>query len=167
MFFKCLLSAWRKNKKKKRSYPMLCLLACRCHQALMIEMLERWVHLHLPSRQSRKRKKRPIINHFSSSPTTSLHHPIMPASYKQHANRRLINTSCIRSHPSTIFRLLYRIRKIDLSFSSSSSFLALVYSWLMDRSVWSKTTNHEKTVEKEKEREIERKKRKMSFFLYS
>jgi hypothetical protein len=65
----------------------------------MIEMLERWVHLHLPSRQSIKRKKRRIINHFSSSSTASLHHPIMPASYKQHANRRLINTSCIRSHP--------------------------------------------------------------------
>jgi len=68
-----------------------------------------------------KKKKRPIINHFSSSPTTSLHHPIMPASYKQHANRRLINTSCIRSHPSTIFRFLRRIRKTDRFFFFSRS----------------------------------------------
>lgn len=124
-------------------------------------MLERWVHLHLPNRQSRKRKKRPIINHFSSSLTTSLHHPIMPASYKQHANRCLINTSCIRSHPIPLYILfpLYRIRKIDLF--SSSSFLALVYSWLMDRSVWSQTTNPKYTREKERKKR-QRKKMKMS-----
>lgn len=77
-----------------------------------------------------KKKKRPIINHFSSS-SASLHHPIMPAFYKQHANRCLINTSCIRSHPSTT--VLYSVLFLCLGkkekgrpFFSSRSRLQLV-----------------------------------------
>ena len=55
----CLANERRRRRRRRREREIIsiALLACRCHRALMIEMLERWVHLHLPNRQSRKKKK--------------------------------------------------------------------------------------------------------------
>ena len=50
----------------------MALLACRCHRALMIEMEERWVHLHLPGGSSREREKKRKKEKKDLSSTISL-----------------------------------------------------------------------------------------------
>ena len=76
----------------------------------------------------------------------------MPASCKQHANRRLISTSCIRSHPSSSSSSSRKKRKKRIF--PSFSRLALVCRWLMDRSVSIPAANGKREAEREREEKM-------------
>ena len=141
----------------------LALLACRCHRALMIEMLERWVHLHLPSsRQSRKRKKneKRLIKHsplFVFSGCTSLfiiqscpllinNMPIVVSS--AHLASALTHPTLI-SAPVLDSASYAEEKQISLSLLSSSS---LVRCWLMSENDLGQATNgNDRASENERE----------------
>lgn len=146
-------------KEEDEEIISLALLACRCHRALMIEMLERWVHLHLPSsRQSRKRKKneKRLIKHsplFVFSGCTSLF--IIQSCPLLINNMPIVVSSAhlasALTHPTLISApVLDSASYAEEKQISLLSFSSLVRCWLMSENNLGTTTNgNERTGERE------------------
>ena len=104
-----------KKKNTKTRDHIHCCFAC---MPLLSSVNDRDVRKMGPSaytKQTEQKKKKKEFHHqpFFFFQPISLHHPIMPASYKQHANRHHISTSCIRSHPSTIINSVLRFLSVE------------------------------------------------------